>query len=78
LDAILWHRTAVASFSLAPPRPLQNLLAVPDECPMDGVGRERQIVLPDQLIAQLLDPEPPLSVKRQDEGFLIGKDLLSG
>ena len=45
---------------------------------MDGVERQRQIVLPDQLIAQLLDPEPPLPAQGQDERFLIGKDLLGG
>jgi hypothetical protein len=35
-----------------------------DERPMDGVEGQRQIVLPDQLIAQLFDPEPPLSAQR--------------
>src|SRR5215217_7793731 len=40
LDAIAWDGTAVAACSLAPPaRSLQNLLAVPDECPMDRIER---------------------------------------
>jgi hypothetical protein len=43
---------------------------------MDCVERQHQIVLTDQLIAKLLDPEPPLPAKRQDKCFLIGKDLL--
>ena len=65
LDAVTGDRAAVASFALAPPsRPLQHLLAMTDERPMDGVEGQRQIVLPDQLIAQLFDPEPPLSAQR--------------
>ena len=45
---------------------------------MNGVKRQHQIVLPDQLAAQLLDPEPPLPAQGQDERLLIGKDLLGG
>lgn len=49
---------------------------MPDESPMDSIERQRQSVLPDQLIAQLLDPEPPVSAKGQNEGLLISEDLL--
>jgi hypothetical protein len=40
LNAIARDGTAVAACSLAPPaRSLQNLIAMADECPMDGVER---------------------------------------
>jgi hypothetical protein len=39
-------------------------------------ARVLESVLPDQLIAQLLDPEPPVSAKGQNEGLLISEDLL--
>jgi hypothetical protein len=64
LDTVPGERAAVAACPLAPPaRPLENLLVVADECPIDCVERQRQIVLPDQLIVQLFDAEPPLSAE---------------
>lgn len=78
LHPIARHRSTIAELSSdAPPRPLEHLLAVTDEHAMDGVERQRQIVLTDELIAELLDPELAVAPEAEDQRLVLCKHLLS-
>lgn len=47
-----------------------------DEDAVDGIERKRQIMLTNEFVVQLLDPELAFSAQSEDQGLLLGKDLL--
>jgi hypothetical protein len=49
---------------------------MPDKNAMDRVERQTKTMLPDQLVAQLPDPETSFSTQRDDERVLLIEDLL--
>jgi hypothetical protein len=76
LHPVAGYRAAVALGALAAEwASLQPALAVADEDLVDGVERQLERVLADELDAQPLDPELALAAERQDERFLGRSDL---
>jgi hypothetical protein len=57
---------------LAPQRPaLEVALAVADQDLVDGVQRELERMLADELVAKTLDPEPAAAAQIQDQGLVL-------
>jgi hypothetical protein len=78
LHPITRHGAARAELaSDPPPRRREHLLAVTDEQAVDGVERQRQIVLTDEFIAELLDPELAVASEAEDQRLVLCKHLLS-
>lgn len=73
LDAVARDGTTVALDALPPQQPtFQMALAVPDEDLVDGVERQFDVVLADELDPQALHPEPTLPAQVEDHlGFRL-------
>src|SRR4051812_43053461 len=77
LHAVAGHWSVVAGLSFDPsPGPLENLLPMADKHAMDRVERQRQIVLTDEFVAELLDPELALAAYPKDQHLVVRKHLL--
>lgn len=72
LNLVAGKRATVTPNFLQPPaRPLENLNPMAHEHAMDRIKRKRQIVMPDQLIAELFDAELSITPQREDQHFLF-------